>query len=231
MKRRTVTVLFIDAVGSTAIGERLDPEVLYGLTQEILGYMLEAVFLYEGTVSQFRGDGILAVFGAPIAHEDAARRAVAAGLEMQRTLGEFAQEVEQRLDIDLRFRVGLNTGRVVVGRIGDDLDMEFAALGDTTNLGARMEGAAEPGTVYITETTFKAVQDYFDIEPVAPIIAKGKSEPVKAYKVLAERLVRTRLEATIERGLSSYIGRDHELDILNRHLDQVKNGRGKGDIH
>jgi class 3 adenylate cyclase/tetratricopeptide (TPR) repeat protein len=226
-ERRTVTVLFVDMVGSTALGEQLDPEVLYRLTQDATQQMMDAVHLYEGMVAGFRGDGILALFGAPIAHEDAARRAVGAALEMQRSLGDFAQDVQQRLEVGLRFRVGLNTGRVVVGQIGDDLDIEFTALGDTVNLGARMEAAAEPGTVYVTESTYRAAQEQFEFEPVKPLSVKGKADPIVAYKAVGERSVRTRFAAATERGLTPYIGRQHELDLLNRHLEQVKVGRGQ----
>ncbi len=226
-ERRTVTVLFIDIVGSTALGELLDPEDVYTLTQDALQHMMDAVHLYEGTVAGFRGDGILALFGAPIAHEDTARRAVAAALEMQRSLKEFAQGIQERFEVDLRFRVGLNTGRVVVGHIGDDLDIEFTAIGDTVNLGARMESAAEPGTVYVTGHTYRAAQEYFDFEPIGPLLVKGKTESVLVYKVLGERSLRTRFEAATERGLTPYIGRQHELDLLRRHLEQVKTGRGQ----
>jgi class 3 adenylate cyclase len=131
--------------------------------------MMDAVHRYEGTVSHFLGDGLMAIFGAPIAHEDAARRAVAAALEMQRSLEAYASQVKQRHDIQWRFRVGLNTGPVVVGKIGDNLDMDYSAVGDTANLGARMEQAAEPGTVYLSENTYQAVKDYYECEPLGAV--------------------------------------------------------------
>jgi class 3 adenylate cyclase/tetratricopeptide (TPR) repeat protein len=226
-ERRTVTVLFIDAAGSTAIGERLDPEELYDLTQDILQRMMDAVYTYEGHVAHFRGDGIMAIFGAPIAHEDSARRAVSAALEMQRALGECAIVIEGRLGVELSFRVGLNTGRVVVGHIGDDLAMEFTAMGDTVNLAARMEGAAAPGAVYVTADTYRAVRDYFELEPVGQLSLKGKQEPVQTYKILNERAIRTRFEVAAERGLTPYVGRQQELDLLRRDLERVKDGRGQ----
>ena len=226
-ERRTVTVLFIDAAGSTALGEQLDPEELYNLTQDVLHRMMEAVYMYEGHVAHFRGDGIMAIFGAPIAHEDSARRAVSAALEMQRSLAEFATTIEGRLGVKLSFRVGLNTGLVVVGHIGDDLTMEFTALGDTVNLAARMEGTAEPGTVYVARDTYRAVRDYFESELVGQLSLKGKQEPVQAYKVLKERAIRTRFEAATERGLTPYVGRQQDLDLLRHDLERVKDGRGQ----
>ncbi|MCH8995270.1 MAG: zinc-ribbon domain-containing protein [Chloroflexi bacterium] len=161
-ERRTVTVLFADAQGFTPISERFDEEEVYGLMQGCLGRMMDAVHRYEGTVTQFTGDGVIALFGAPIAHEDAARRAVAAALEMQRSLDEYAADVKQRHTIECRFRVGLNTGPVVVGKISDDLDMDYTAIGDTVNLASRMEELAEPGSVYMSELTYRAVRDYFE---------------------------------------------------------------------
>ena len=140
-ERRTVTVLFADASGFTPISERLDAEEVYALMQGCLGRMMEAVHRYEGTVTQFLGDGIMALFGAPIAHEDSPRRAVAAALEIQSSLEDYAAGVKRRHPIECRFRVGLNTGPVVVGRISDDLDMEYTAIGDTVNLAARMQQA------------------------------------------------------------------------------------------
>ena len=189
--------------------------------------MMDAVHLYEGTVTQFRGDGIMALFGAPIAHEDAARRGVGAALEMQRSLGDFAQESQERLGVELRFRVGMNTGLVVVGQIGDDLDMEFTAMGDTVNLAARMETASEPGSVYVTEVTYRAAREYFDFESIGELSVKGKTGFVSAYKVLGERSSITRFEAAAERGLTPYLGRQRELDLLRHYLDQVKESRGQ----
>ncbi len=226
-ERRTITVLFVDAVGSSALGEQLDPEAIYTLTQDALRIMMADVHAYEGTIAQFRGDGILALFGAPIAHEDAARRAVGAALDMQRNLEEFGEEVKQRYGVALRFRVGLNTGRVVVGRIGDNLDMEFTALGDSVNLGARMESAAEPGTVYLTEDTFRASQDFFDFEAIGEIVVKGKSDPILVYKALGERTIRSRFAVAAERGLTPYVGRRHELALMERNFALAKGGRGQ----
>jgi len=226
-ERRTVTVLFADAMGFTPISERLDEEQVYDLMQGCLARMMDAVHRYEGTITQFTGDGVMALFGAPIAHEDSARRAVAAALEMQKSLDNYAAEVKNRHAVECRFRVGLNTGPVVVGKISDNLDMDYTALGDAVNLAARMEQLAEPGTVQLSENTYRAVQGYFECEPLGALTVKGKAAPVLAYKALRERPVRTRFEAAIERGLTPFVGRDQELAALRGHLEQAKRGQGQ----
>ncbi len=226
-ERRTVTVLFADAMGFTPISERLDEEDVYDLMQACLSRMMEAVHRYEGTVTTFTGDGVMALFGAPIAHEDSARRAVAAALEMQKSLDEHGAEVKKRHAIECRFRVGLNTGPVVVGKISDSLNMDYTALGDTVNLAARMEQLAEPGAVYLSKNTYRAVQDYFECELLGALTVKGKAEPVVAYRAVGEKAVRTRLEAAAERGLTPFIGRDQELTVLRGYLEQAKRGQGQ----
>ncbi|MDO8615818.1 MAG: adenylate/guanylate cyclase domain-containing protein [Dehalococcoidia bacterium] len=227
-ERRTVTVLFADAAGFTPLSERLDEEDVYDLMQGCLARMMDAVHHYEGTVVQFTGDGVMALFGAPIAHEDTARRAVAAGLEMQRALEEYARDVHERdRGIECRFRVGLNTGPVVVGKISDDLDMEYTALGDTVNLASRMQELAEPGTVHLTENTYRLARDYFECEPLGALSVKGKSAPVVAYKALREKsTVRTRFQAATERGLTPFVGRAQELNVLRGYFQQAQRGQG-----
>lgn len=226
-ERRTVTVLFCDASGFTPLSERIDAEEVYGLMQGCLALMMEAVHRYEGTVTQFTGDGVMALFGAPIAHEDAARRAVAAALEMQEMLPDYAGEFQKRHPVECRFRVGLNTGPVVVGKISDNLDMDYTALGDTVNLASRMEDLAEPGSVYLTEETYRQAGAYFDCEPLGALVVKGKAAPVVAYRAVREKsAVRTRLQAQAERGLTPFVGRAQELNFLRGYFDQVKRGRG-----
>jgi len=226
-ERRNVTVLFADAMGFTPLSERLDEEEVYQLMQGCLGCMMQAVHRYEGTVLQFTGDGVMAIFGAPIAHEDSARRAVAAALEMQRALDDYAAEVQRRHNVQCRFRVGLNTGPVVVGKISDDLGMDFTAIGDTVNLAQRMESAAEPGAVYLAENTHRAAGDFFECEPLGTLTVKGKSAPVIAYRALRESTVRTRLEAAVERGLTPFVGRAQELTVLRGYFEQARRGQGQ----
>ena len=227
-ERRTVTVLFSDAMGFTPLSERTDAEDVYALMQGCLNRMMDAVHRYEGTVTSFTGDGVMALFGAPIAHEDGARRAVSAALEMQRSLADYSEEVRREQPIECRFRVGLNTGPVVVGKISDNLDMDYTALGDTVNLASRMEEAAEPGQVYMTGETHRLAGDYFECEPLGGLMVKGKSAPVVAYRAVREKpAVRTRLEAQAERGLTAFVGREQELSFLRGYFDQAKNGRGQ----
>ena len=227
-ERRNVTVLFSDAMGFTPLSERADAEEVYTLMQGYLKRMMDAVHRYEGTITSFTGDGVMALFGAPIAHEDGARRAVSAALEMQRSLAEYSAEVRRKQPIECRFRVGLNTGPVVVGKIADNLDMDYTALGDTVNLASRMEEAAEPGQVYMTEETHRLAGDYFECEPLGGLMVKGKSAPVVAYRAVREKpAVRTRLQAQAERGLTAFVGREQELSFLRGYFDQAKNGRGQ----
>ncbi|MGH8972501.1 MAG: ATP-binding protein [Acidimicrobiia bacterium] len=226
-ERRIVTVLFIDTVGSTPLAEKLGEEDMYSLMRECLSRMSEAVHHYEGHVANFTGDGMMALFGAPIAHEDSARRAVVAALRMQHSLGEYAAEVEQRHGVECHFRVGLNTGPVVVGTVTDDLRMDFTAIGDTVNLAARMEQMADPGSVLVSEHTHQVVADFVECEPLGGLAVKGKVGPVGAYRVLREKPVRTRLEAAAERGLSPLVGRDRELAVLEAHLELARHGSGR----
>jgi class 3 adenylate cyclase/tetratricopeptide (TPR) repeat protein len=226
-ERRTVTVLFADAMGFTPISERFDQEQVYSLMQGCFARMMDAVHRYEGTITQFLGDGVMALFGAPIAHEDSARRAVAAALEMQSALAVYGDEVKRQHAIDCQFRVGLNTGPVVVGSIGDNLDMDYTAIGDTINIASRLETSAEPGAVYLSEATRRAAQDYFEFEPLGELSLKGKAEPVTAYVAVSEKSVRTRLEAAVERGLTPLIGRQRELGLLHDYFDHAKTGAGQ----
>ncbi|MDQ4131469.1 MAG: adenylate/guanylate cyclase domain-containing protein, partial [Actinomycetota bacterium] len=226
-ERRTVTVLFVDAVGSTGIGERLDEEEVYALMQGAIALMREAVHRYEGMVTQFLGDGIMSLFGAPIAHEDAVRRAVAAALAIQRSLADYVAAAKRRYGLEVAFRAGLNTGPVVVGRIGNDLHMDYTAIGDTTNLAKRMEENAEPGSVYASERTYQATRDFFEFEDVGAIAVKGKAEPVRAYKALRELPVRTRFEAAAAHALTPLVGRDEELAVLRGHLERAGGGEGQ----
>jgi class 3 adenylate cyclase/tetratricopeptide (TPR) repeat protein len=226
-ERRTVTVLFADAMGFTPISEQLDQEQVYSLLQGCVARMMDAVHSYEGTITHFLGDGVMALFGAPIQHEDSARRAVAAALDMQLSLDEYSAEVRERHMIECRFRVGLNTGPVVVGKIDDNLDMDYTAIGDTINIASRLETAAEPGSVYLSDATRRAAVDYFEFEPLGELSLKGKGEPITAYKALREKSIRTRFEAATERGLTPLIGRERELAVLQDYFEQSKTGRGQ----
>jgi len=226
-ERRIVTVLFADAVGHTSMAESLDEEEMYKIMQGCFKCMQEVIESYGGNVNQFTGDGVLALFGAPIAHEDSARRAVSAGLALQKSLTNYATEVKKKHPIQCSYRVGLNTGPVVVGKISDNLDLEFAAVGDTVNLAARMEALAETGTVYISSHTHRAVQDYFEFEDLGLHEIKGKSKPVHVYQPLAEKAIQNRLDAALTRGLTPYVGRAQEMTTLHGHYEKAKRGQGQ----
>jgi len=225
-ERKQVTVLFSDVAGFTSISERLDPEEVRDLIQPALDIMASEVHAYEGTVAQFTGDGLMALFGAPLAHEDDPQRAIYAALAMQRRLAEYTEQLKSK-GVDFQLRIGINTGLVIVGRIGDDLSMEYTALGDTVNLASRMESAAEPGTVQVTESTFRLTQGYFDFSDLGEIEVKGKETPVGAYRVLSQGPARTRIAASISRGLSRFVGRDRELQHLMQCFEEVQEGAGQ----
>jgi class 3 adenylate cyclase/tetratricopeptide (TPR) repeat protein len=226
-ERRNVTVLFVDTVGSTPLAEKLGEEAMYSLMREALVRMSDAVHHYEGYVAAFTGDGLMALFGAPIAHENSARRAVASALRMQESLEEYGADIERHHGVGCRFRVGLNTGPVVVGTVAEDLRMDFTAIGDTVNLAARMEQTAEPGTVLISERTHRVVADFFDCEPLGALALKGKADPALAWRVVREKGMRTRFQAAAERGLSPLVGRDRELSLLTELAERAAGGEGQ----
>lgn len=226
-ERRVVTVLFADAVGHTQVAERLGEEKTYELMQGCFARMQRAIEQYGGSVNQYTGDGVLALFGAPLALEHSARRAVSAALAMQDSLNEYAEEVHSRHPVQCAYRIGVNTGPVVVGSISEKLDLELAAVGDTVNLAARMQTLAAPGAVCVSENTYRAVQDYFEFEDLGEQSVKGKAEPVRVYRPLCERAVQNRLEVSLERGLTPYTGRDQEQKVLAGYLARAGSGQGQ----
>src|SRR3989449_5648021 len=225
-ERKQVTVLFVDVSGFTSLSERLDPEEIHRLMRRAFDLMLAEVHRYEGTVNQFLGDGIMALFGAPIAHEDHARRAVHAALGIARALDDYQKELAPR-GITFRARQGLNTGLVVVGSIGGDLRMDYTAVGDTTNVAARLQQAGEPGRVTISEATLRLVRGYFDSRPLGEIHLKGKAESVTAWEVVAAHETRTRLEVEADRGLTPFVGRERELGLLLDAFERARVGQGQ----
>jgi len=226
--RKLVTVLFCDLVGSTAIAERLDPEEYRDLLGEYLEVAFREVYKFEGIVNQLAGDGVMALFGAPIAHEDAPQRAVRAALAIRSALGEVNEQLRARRGFELQARFGINTGPVVVGAVGNDLKLDYTAIGDTTNLAARLQSLAEPGTILLSETTYRRVRGFFQLQPAGVFDVKGKSEPVAAYRVLRESEATTPMAIAAARGLTPLVGRDAELAQLHacyqrlaEHLAQV----------
>ena len=184
-ERRVITMLFCDVKGSTAAAEKVDPETWTDIMNGIFGYMIRPIYKYEGTVPRLMGDAVLAFFGAPIAHEDDPQRAVLAALEIQQEIKVYAEEIRLSHGLEFGLRVGINTGLVVVGAIGSDLRMEYTAIGDAINLAARMEQTAAPGTVQISEETYKLVAPFFDVEALGDVEVKGKAAPVKTYRPLS----------------------------------------------
>jgi class 3 adenylate cyclase/tetratricopeptide (TPR) repeat protein len=226
-ERKEVTVLFCDIVESSRLAERVDPEAMHQIMDQALRLMAEAVHRYEGTVNQFLGDGLMALFGAPAALEDHALRAVLAALMIQDTINGYNEQLKAARGVEIRLRLGLNTGLVVVGRIGDDLRMDYTAVGDTTNVAARLQSLAEPGMMLIGETTQRLVEGYVRSEARGPAPVKGRTEPVQVYEVTGRRRGRSRLEVSIERGLTPLVGREQELGLLHVCLERAKGGRGQ----
>jgi class 3 adenylate cyclase/tetratricopeptide (TPR) repeat protein len=226
-ERKQVTVLFCDIVDSSRLAQRLEPEAMHEVMDRSLRLMAEAVHRYEGTVNQFLGDGLMALFGAPVALEDHALRGVQAALAIRETLSGYSEQLKRERGVELQLRLGLNTGLVVVGRIGDDLRMDYTAVGDTTHLASRVQGVAEPGTIVITEATHRLVERYVLIEGLEPVSVKGRSEPVRVYRVIGRRRERTRLEVSVDRGLTALVGREQDLAVLHESLARVRAGRGR----
>jgi class 3 adenylate cyclase len=224
-ERRIVTMLFCDVKGSTAMAEVLDPEEWAEIMNDVFEYLIPPVFRYEGTIPRLMGDAILAFFGAPIAHEDDPERAVRAGLEIVEGIEEYRKRIQEERGLDFGVRVGINTGLVVVGEVGTDLRLEYTAMGDAINLAARMEQTARPGTVQITENTYRLVAPLFEVEPLGGIEVKGKSEPVEAFRVLGLKADPGRLYGT-GRFDSPLVGREKEMAALRRKLEELRQGQG-----
>jgi class 3 adenylate cyclase/tetratricopeptide (TPR) repeat protein len=226
-ERKQVTVLFVDVSGFTSLSERLDPEDTHAIMTRAFELMLAEVHRYEGTVNQFLGDGIMALFGAPIAHEDHARRAIHAALGIRQALGGYQDELRRDRGIGFEVRQGLNTGLVVVGSIGSDLRMDYTAVGDTTNVAARLQQVADPGRIVISAATRRLAEGYFHTRPLGDRALKGKAQPVPAFEVISARDARTRLDVEAERGLTRFTGREGELRLLAECFAKVRAGHGQ----
>jgi class 3 adenylate cyclase len=227
-ERKLVSVLFCDLVGSTALAERLDPEEYRDLLDQYLELSFREIYRVEGIVNQLAGDGLMALFGAPIAHEDGPHRAVLAALSIRDGLGELAESLRVKHGFDLSARIGIHTGLVVVGTVGNDLKMDYTAIGDTTNLASRLQSLAEPGTILMSEPTHRLVLGFFEARSVGPFTVKGKQEPVAAYEVLSRQDSATPMGVAVARGLTPLVGRREELahmracfDRLTGHMAQV----------
>jgi class 3 adenylate cyclase/tetratricopeptide (TPR) repeat protein len=226
-ERKQVTVLFADLKGSMELLADRDPEEARKILDPVLERMMEAVHRYEGTVNQVMGDGIMALFGAPLAHEDHAVRACYAALRMQESVKKYADEARRTIGLPPSIRVGLNSGEVVVRSIGSDLRMDYTAVGQTTHLAARMEQAALPGTIVITADTLKLAEGWVQVAPLGPVPVKGLTEPAEVYEVTGAGAARTRLQAAAARGLTRFVGRDAEMDQLRHALELARAARGQ----
>jgi class 3 adenylate cyclase/tetratricopeptide (TPR) repeat protein len=222
-----VTVLFADLKGSMELLADRDPEEARKLLDPVLERMMEAVHRYEGTVNQVMGDGIMAIFGAPHAHEDHAVRACYAALRMQESVAQYAEGVFRSQGVPVQIRVGLNSGEVVVRAIGSDLHMDYTAVGQTTHLAARMEQMATPGTILLAPATLQLAEGYVQVAVRGPVAVKGLLEPVEVYALTGASAQRTRLHAAAARGLTRFVGRDAEIELLRRALALAYDGRGQ----
>src|SRR5690349_23586489 len=225
-ERKQVTVLFCDIANSTTLAERVGPERMHALLNGFFELALAEVHRLEGTINQFLGDGFMALFGAPLAHEDDARRAVLAAVKIRRALKDRASYAGFGGGDALTVRMGLNTGLVVVGSIGDNLRMDYTAVGDTTNVASRLQHAAEPGEVLISEATGRLVRREVRLLPAGALTVKGKAEPVTAYKVLGVAPPQSAFEHAAERAYGRFVGREAEMRQLAELLTAAQKGEG-----
>src|SRR6185503_14539284 len=226
-ERKQVTVLFADLKGSMELLADRDPEEARAILDPVLERMMEAVHRYEGTVNQVMGDGIMALFGAPLAHEDHAVRACYTALRMQQAVKRYAEDVRRREGILIQIRIGLNSGEVVVRSIGSDLHMDYTAVGQTTHIAARMEQMAAPGSILMPAATLKLAEGYLQVTSLGSMPVKGLEVPVEVYEVLGAGVLRSRLHAAAARGLTRFVGRGSELDQLRHALERAATGQGQ----
>jgi len=226
-ERKQVTVLFADLKGSMELLADRDPEEARRLFDTVIEQMMEAVHRYEGTVNHILGDGIMALFGAPLAHEDHAVRACYAALRMQESVKRYAMEIQRTQGIPIQIRVGLNSGEVIVGAIRNDLHMDYTAIGQTAHLAARMEQMAMPGSILITADALHLAEGYVQVKSLGPVPVKGMNEPVEVFELTGAGPVRSRLQAAAVRGLTRFVGRTAEFETLCQALERVRAGRGQ----
>jgi class 3 adenylate cyclase/tetratricopeptide (TPR) repeat protein len=226
-ERKQVTVLFADVQGSMELAEHLDPEQWHTILERFFEILTEGVHRFEGTVNQYTGDGIMALFGAPIAHEDHAQRACYAALHLRDPLRDYADELHRAEGLGFSTRIGINSGEVVVGKIGDDLRMDYTAQGHTVGLAQRMESLAKPNTCYLSETTARLVTGFCELDDLGPFRVKGVSKPVGVFSLRGTGALRTRFDVARQRGLSHFVGRDADMQTLESALSQAHAGNGQ----
>ena len=228
-ERKQVTVMFCDMAGYTSLSEKFGPEEAYGIMDQVYEILIHKVHEFEGTVNEMTGDGVLALFGAPIAIEDAPQRSIRVAMAIHQEMSKLNDRLKKEHAglPALKMRIGIHTGPVVVGTLCNDLRVEFKAVGDTVNLASRMENMAEPGATNVTETTFKLTEGLFRFEALGEKTVKGKKEPVKVYRVIAISSRRTRFDVSAERGLTPFVSRERELELLLDGFERARAGRGQ----
>nr|NIM96220.1 AAA family ATPase [Anaerolineales bacterium] len=224
-ERKPVTILFTDIVGSTTIAEKLDPEVWKEIVSGAHRLVGEAIYRFEGTIAQLLGDGVLAFFGAPITHEDDPIRAVLAAMDIQESVKAYALELGTVVE-DFQMRIGINTGSVVIGEVGTDMHVEYLAIGDAVNVAARLQSAAEPGEVVLSDACARMVSAEFELKDLGEITVKGKSEPIRAYELIGAK-AEPKTGRGIEGAPTTYVGRAHEVDELQSVLLELCEGHGQ----
>ena len=222
--RKQVTVLFVDIKESQTLAEQTDPELWHRILDGFFGILSDGIHRFEGTINQYTGDGVMALFGAPIAHEDHAQRACYASLALQEKLAEYADGLRRDEGLNLSVRMGLNSGEVIVGAIGDDLRMDYTAQGHTVGMAARIESLAAADRVYMSSATASLVRDYFELRDLGKFRIKGSRAPERVFELEGIGAYRTRLDVSRARGLSSFVGRSEEMDLLRAALDDVTQG-------
>jgi len=224
-ERKRVTVLFSDVAGFTSMSEKLDPEQVHQIMDGCFKILMDEIHNHQGTINQFTGDGVMALFGAPVAIENHAQNACQAALSIQSAIKKYSEELATKFGLDFKMRIGLNSGPVIVGSIGDDLRMDYTAIGDTTNLAARMESMAEPGKVLVSPETYKQVARQFEFKPLGETKVKGKEVSLEVYELIRAKVDRPRLG--LERQIfSEMVGRDKELNKLELQIIKAVDGEG-----
>jgi class 3 adenylate cyclase/tetratricopeptide (TPR) repeat protein len=226
-ERKLVTALFADVVNYTSISEKLDPEEIHQIMDGCFKLQMDEIHKYEGTVTQFAGDGIMALFGAPLAHEDHAQRACYAALSIQKAIEKYGERIQREYGVEFTIRIGINSGLVIVGSIGDDLRMDYTALGDTINLAHRLKEVGAPGSNLLSGDTYKMAKDFFKFKPLGKVTVKGKEEPLDVYELIEAGEVETRLGAAVVKGLTKFVGRERELGSLKKAFERVQSGYGQ----
>jgi class 3 adenylate cyclase len=226
-ERKLVTVLFADVANYTSLSEKLDPEEVHQIMDGCFKILMDEIHKYEGTINQFTGDGVMALFGASVAHEDHAQRACHAALSIQKAIGSYSEKVNKDCGADFQMRIGINSGPVIVGSIGDDLRMDYTAIGDTTNLASRMENMAQPRTICVSRNTQRLAKDFFEFKSLGKVEVKGKEDPQEAFELIKTGEVETRIGASVAKGLTRFVGRKNSMAALMEAFDKVKSGSGQ----